>query len=41
MEKPSGLWQKNKVKRSGVISTTTAAYDWVTDNLSPESGWKK
>ena len=32
---------ENKVKRSGVIRTTTAAYDWVTDNLSPESGWKK
>ena len=32
---------ENKVKRSGVIRTTTAAYDWVTDKLSPESGWKK
>ena len=32
---------ENKVKRSGVIRTTTAAYDWVTDNLSPESSWKK
>ena len=32
---------ENKVKRSGVIRTTTAEYDWVTDNLSPESGWKK
>ena len=32
---------ENKVKRSGVIRTTTAAYDWVTDTLSPESGWKK
>ena len=32
---------ENKVKRSGVIRTTTAPYDWVTDNLSPESNWKK
>ena len=32
---------ENKVKRSGVIRTTTAAYDWVTDTLSPENNWKK
>ena len=32
---------ENKVKRSGIIRTTTSAYDWVTDNLSPESNWKK
>ena len=32
---------ENKVKRSGVIRTTTSPYDWVTDNLSPESNWKK
>jgi|TARA_B000000565_G_scaffold180736_1_gene137103 hypothetical protein len=32
---------ENKVKRSGVIRTTTAPYDWVTDNLAPESNWKK
>ena len=32
---------ENKVKRSGVIRTTTAPYDWVTDNLTPESNWKK
>ena len=32
---------EDKVKRSGVIRTTTASYDWVTDELSPEKGWKK
>jgi len=32
---------EDKVKRSGVIRTTTASYDWVTDNLSPEKNWKK
>ena len=32
---------EDKVKRSGVIRTTTAGYDWVTDNLSPEKNWKK
>ncbi len=32
---------EDKVKRSGVIRTTTSSYDWVTDELSPEKGWKK
>ena len=32
---------EDKVKRSGIIRTTTSAYDWVTDNLAPESNWKK
>ena len=31
---------EDKVKRSGIIRTATASYDWVTDNLSPESNWK-
>jgi tetratricopeptide (TPR) repeat protein len=31
----------DKVKRSGIIRTTTSNYDWVTDKLSPEKGWKK
>ena len=30
-----------KVKSSGIIRTTTSNYDWVTDKLSPEKGWKK
>jgi len=30
-----------KVIRSGKIRTTTASYDWVTDELSPEKGWKE
>ena len=32
---------EDKVKRSGIIRTTTSNYDWVTDELSPEKGWKK
>ena len=32
---------EDKVKRSGIIRTTTSNYDWVTDKLSPEKGWKK
>ncbi|OUW38116.1 MAG: hypothetical protein CBD44_01835 [Flavobacteriaceae bacterium TMED184] len=32
---------EDKVKRLGKISTTTSSYDWVTDELSPEKGWKK
>ena len=32
---------EDKVKRSGIIRTTTSSYDWVTDELSPEKGWKK
>ena len=32
---------ENKVKRSGSIRTTTQSYDWVTDQLAPEKGWKK
>ena len=39
--KAQWFMEENKVKRSGVIRTTTASYDWVTDNLSPESSWKK
>ena len=32
---------EDKVKRSGSIRTTTQSYDWVTDQLAPEKGWKK
>ena len=32
---------EDKVKRSGSIRTTTSSYDWVTDELAPENGWKK
>ena len=32
---------EDKVKRSGAIRTTTSSYDWVTDELAPEKGWKK
>ena len=32
---------EDKVKRSGIIRPTTSNYDWVTDELSPEKGWKK
>jgi tetratricopeptide (TPR) repeat protein len=32
---------EDKVKRSGIIRTTTSSYDWVTDELLPEKGWKK
>ena len=32
---------EDKVKRSGIIRTTTSNYDWVTDELSPEKSWKK
>ena len=32
---------EDKVKRSGKIRTTTSSYDWVTDELSPVTGWKK
>tara|TARA_B100000579_G_scaffold425497_1_gene431303 strand:- start:266 stop:1552 length:1287 start_codon:yes stop_codon:yes gene_type:complete len=32
---------EDKVKRSGKIRTTTSSYDWVTDELLPEKGWKK
>ena len=32
---------EDKVKRSGIIRTTTSNYAWVTDKLSPEKGWKK
>ena len=32
---------EDKVKRSGSIRTTTSSYDWVTDELTPEKGWKK
>ena len=32
---------EDKVKRSGAIRTTTSSYDWVTDELLPEKGWKK
>ena len=32
---------EDKVKRSGTIRTTTSSYDWVTDELTPEKGWKK
>ena len=32
---------EDKVKRLGKISTTTSSYDWITDELSPEKGWKK
>ena len=32
---------EDKVKRSGIIRTTTSNYVWVTDELSPEKGWKK
>ena len=32
---------EDKVKRSGSIRTSTQPYDWVTDQLAPEKGWKK
>jgi len=32
---------EDKVKRSGTIRTTTSSYDWVTDELASEKGWKK
>ena len=31
---------EDKVKRSRTISTTTSDYDWVTESLKAEGGWK-
>ena len=31
---------EDKVKRSRNISTTSSDYDWVTESLKAEDGWK-